>query len=133
MSDHYHALVWIDHHQAKIYQFNALDFERSIVSSTDPHLHLHHKANTVGSGHASVDRAFLERVAQALAHSGAILITGPANAKNELAAHLGQHHPELAKRVSGVEPLDHPTDGQLLSLGRRFFKADDRMHWQART
>jgi len=87
MSDHYHALVWIDHHQAKIYQFNALDFERSIVSSTDPHLHLHHKANTIGSGHASVDRGFLERVAQAVAQSGAILITGPANAKNEFAAY----------------------------------------------
>ena len=132
MSDHYHALVWIDHHEAKIFQFNVADFERSTVQSSDPHVHVHHKANTVGSGHASVDHAFLERVAQAIAHSGAILITGPANAKNELAAHLGQHHPDLAKRVSGVESLDHPSDGELRSLARRYFKAEDRMHWQSR-
>lgn len=133
MSDHYHALIWIDHHEARIYQFNALEFDRSRIRSSDPHLHLHHKANTVGSGHADVDHAFLERVGQAVGHSGAILITGPGTAKNELAAHLERTHPDIAKRVSGTESLDHPTDGELLALGRRFFLADDRMHWQART
>jgi hypothetical protein len=40
-------------------------------------------------------------------------------------------HPELARKVSAVEPLDHPTDGELLALARKFFKADDRMHPQS--
>ena len=132
MSAHYHALVWIDHHQAKIYHFDATEVERTRVESSDPHVHLHHRANTVGSGHAAVDQDFLERVCQALASSGAILITGPASAKNELAAHIEHRHPQLAGRVSGIESLDHPTEGQLLALARRFFKADDRMHWQLR-
>lgn len=131
MSEHYHALVWIDHHEAKIFQFNAAEVDRSRVRSHHPHQHIHHKANAGDSGHAPVDEEFLERVAQAIMHAGAILITGPANAKKELAAHIERVHPDLGKRVSGVETLDHPSDGELLALARKFFRADDRMHPQS--
>lgn len=132
MSDHYHAVVWIDHQQAKIFHFDAEAVDRDTVRSSHPHQHLHHKANTPGSGHVGAEPAFLERVAQALAGAGAILITGPASAKQELAAHIARAHPQLSARISGVEALDHPSDGQLLALARRFFWADDRMHAQLR-
>jgi stalled ribosome rescue protein Dom34 len=130
MSDHYHAIVWIDHQQAKVFQFNATEVDSTSVRSSHPHQHIHHKANAGDSGHVSVDHEFFERVAQALMHAGAILITGPANAKQELLAHIERAHPELGKRISGTETLDHPSDGQLIALARKFFKADDRMHSQ---
>jgi stalled ribosome rescue protein Dom34 len=130
MSEHYHALVWIDHQEARIFQFNAAEVDSATVRSDHPHQHIHHKANTRDSGHAPVDEAFLERVAQAIMRAGAILITGPASAKKELAAHIERVHPDLGKRISGVETLDHPSDGELVALARKFFKADDRMHWQ---
>jgi len=132
MSDHYHAVVWIDHQQAKIFHFDAEAVDRSTVRSSHPHQHLHHKANTRGSGHVSLEPAFLEQVAQALSGAGAILITGPAGAKQELAAHIARAHPQLSARISAVEALDHPSDGELLALARRFFRADDRMHSQLR-
>jgi hypothetical protein len=69
-------------------------------------------------------------VIEALAHTGAILITGPGNAKSEFRNYIAEHRTELAKRVSGVEALDHPTDPELIALARKFFKADDRMHVQ---
>jgi stalled ribosome rescue protein Dom34 len=131
MSEHYHALVWIDHHEARIFQFNATDVDSTTVRSAHPHQHIHHKANTRGSGHAQVEEGFLERVTQALMRAGAILITGPANAKKELVEHIERVHPELGKRISGVETLDHPSDGELVALARRFFRADDRMHSQS--
>lgn len=130
MSEHYHALVWIDHQEAKIFHFNATAVDSTTVRSAHPHQHIHHKANTRGSGHAAVDNEFLERVAQAITHAGAVLITGPANAKKELAAYIEQRHADVAKRISGIETLDHPSDGELLALARRFFRADDRMHTQ---
>jgi stalled ribosome rescue protein Dom34 len=130
MSQHYHALVWIDHHEAKVFHFDATDVEHTTVHSSHPHQHLHHKANSGDSGHAPVDKGFLERVAECIAQAGAVLITGPASAKTELAAHIGRTSPELAKRISGVEPMDHPTDGELVAFARSFFKADDRMHSQ---
>jgi stalled ribosome rescue protein Dom34 len=131
MTSHYHALVWIDHREAKVFQFNATEVDRAIVRSTHPDQHIHHKANAGDSGHAPVDQEFLKRVAQALSHAGAILITGPANAKTELVSYIKRVQPQLAERISGVETLDHPTDGALVALARTFFKADDRMHPQS--
>lgn len=130
MLDHYHAVVWIDHHEAKIFHFSAADFDGATIRSSQPHQHLHHKANPIGSGHEPVDHAFLERVAKALDVSGAVLITGPAGAKHELAGYIAKAHPPLAARISAVETLDHPTDGEIVALARKFFRSDDRMHDQ---
>jgi stalled ribosome rescue protein Dom34 len=130
-ASHFHALVWIDHHEAKVFHFNATDSQRTVVASTNPSLHVHHKANSGDSGHARVDTDFLENVVQALGQAGAILITGPASAKTELSSHIKRKHPAVASRISAVETSDHPTDGELVAHGRTFFKADDRMHWQS--
>ncbi len=100
------------------------------MHSTHSHENLHHKANSIDSGHAPVDKIFLEAVAHALPAAGPILIAGPGTAKKELQTHLLHRHREVAARVSDVQPLDHPTDGELLAFGRRFFDADDRMHAQ---
>jgi hypothetical protein len=64
--------------------------------------------------------------------AGTILITGPAGAKQELLTYLTEQQPGMAARVAGVEPLDHPTDGELVAFARKFFKAADRMHSQFR-
>lgn len=130
MSEHFHVLVWIDHQIAKILNFNADEASTAIVRSARGVQHLHHKANSGDSGHVSVDTEFLERVAHALQAAGAVVVTGPASAKGELLAHIKSKHPELAKRLSGVATLDHPTDGELLAFGREYFRADDRMHSQ---
>ena len=132
MSDLYHAIVWIDHQQAKVFKFDATQIDSTVVRSTHPHQHIHHKANAGDSGHAPVDTAFLKRVAENLADTGTILITGPANAKSELKTWLEQHQPAVAARIAAVEPLDHPSDGELLALARKFFKTADRMHSQRR-
>ena len=130
MSEHFHYMVWMDHEIAKIISFNAAQVTRSVVHSTRGKQHLHHKANSGDSGHVGVDTNFLDRIARALQPAGAVLITGPAGAKLELVRRIQQKHTELSARVSAVETLDHPTDGELLAFGRRFFRADDRMHPQ---
>lgn len=122
----HHTLVWIDHREAKLFHFDATDVERTVIRSAHPDQHIHHKANSPDSGHAGVDVDFLKRVTQAIAATDSILITGPANAKVELAAYIRDTQPELGANIRGVEPLDHPTDGELLNLGRRFFRPEDR-------
>jgi len=131
MSSHYHVVVWLDHRETKVFKFNATDVDHTTVRSSHPDQHIHHKANSGDSGHAPVDSEFFKRVAQAIAQAGAILITGPANAKTELVAYIKKAQPHLAERISGVEALDHLSDGALVALARSFFKADDRMHSQA--
>jgi stalled ribosome rescue protein Dom34 len=131
MSRHFHAIVWIDHQEAKIFEFDAAAVDPRVVRTHNTGRHLQHKANVPGSGHHGVDREFFERVLDALEGVGAILITGPGGAKLELQNYMNEHRPQVAQRVAAIETLDHPTDAQLVALGRKFFKADDRMRPQA--
>lgn len=130
MSSHYHAVVWIDHREARVFHFNTLESEKTLVRSEHPHQNIHHKANAGDSGHAPVDNEFLRRVVLTLGQAGAILVTGPSSAKAELVAYIKREQPGLEERISAIETLDHPSDGELLGHARKFFKADDRMHAQ---
>lgn len=128
MSDYYHAVVWIDHHQAKVFHFGREGAEKLVIHPDKPSRQVHHKANSIGSGHSKADHEFLHEVAMAIADAGSVLITGPSTAKTELMKHLSGHDPKVFKLVRAVETVDHPSDGQLLAYARKYFKADDRMH-----
>jgi hypothetical protein len=124
---HFHAVVWIDHHEAKVFHFSPTDVEKLELRPDHPTRHIHHKANSIGSGHAAEDQNFLEAVTGSIADAGAVLITGPANAKTELVKHISTHHPQLMKIVVGIESVDHPSDGELVAHARHYFTAEDLM------
>jgi stalled ribosome rescue protein Dom34 len=124
---HYHAAIWIDHAQAKVYSLNRDTANEWRLRPHDQHVHLHHKAGLGDSGRAPQDQHYFHHVADAVKDAGEILITGPGTARTELMHHLQKHDPAVAKKVVGVEALDHPSDGQLLAFARKFFKASDQM------
>src|SRR5271154_766103 len=103
---HYHAVIWIDHLEARIFHFGSTDVERLVLQPDNPTRHIHHKANSIGSGHASPDHDYLQAVAESVADAGAVLITGPANAKTELADNIRSHDPALAKKMTRIEALN---------------------------
>jgi stalled ribosome rescue protein Dom34 len=126
----HHTVVWMDHREAHIISF---DLEREVESRVHAHhtpAHLHHKANTRGSDQAPVDQTFLKDIVEAVKHSGYILLTGPANAKNEWCKFAESHYPQVFQKIVGIEALDHPSDGQLVAVARKFMRASDRMHSQ---
>ena len=110
-----------------MFHFSPADVERLVLHPDNPTRHIHHKANSIGAGHAAEDQAFLHAVVQSVADAGAILITGPANAKTELVKHIHEHDPGLMKKIAGVETVDHPSDGKLVAYARHYFKAEDLM------
>ena len=124
---HYHAVVWIDHHEARVFHFNPTDVDKLVLHPDNPTKHLHHKSGSIGAGHAAADEEFLHAVAQSIADAGAVLITGPANAKNDLVKHIERHDPKLMKLIAGVESVDHPSDAQLVAHARHYLAASDRM------
>jgi stalled ribosome rescue protein Dom34 len=124
---HYHAVIWIDHREARVFHFSPTDVERLVIHPDHPTKHIHHKANSIGSGHAPADHEYLHTVAESVADAGAVLITGPADAKTQLVEHIRTHDPELAKIIAGVEAVDHPSDAQLVAHARTYLKATDRM------
>lgn len=130
MSKHFHAVIWIDHHEARVFHFGPAEVDQLVLHPEHPTRHIHHKANSIGSGHAAEDHAFLHAVAQSVAEAGAVLITGPANAKTELVKHIHRHEPNLMNAIAAVETVDHPSDAALVAYARRYFQAADRMRPQ---
>jgi hypothetical protein len=126
---HIHAVVWIDHHEAKIFRFDSEVSEAThhVVRDEQSPPHLHHKANSIGSGHVPVNHAYLEKVASDISDAKAILIVGPSSAKHELYKHLEQHHHALLTLIAGVETMDHPGDGPLLAHAAQSFLAAARL------
>jgi stalled ribosome rescue protein Dom34 len=124
---HYHAVIWIDHREARVFHFNPMDVEKLVLHPDHPTKHIHHKANEIGSGHATADNDFMHAVAASVANAGAVLITGPGNAKSQLVKHIDQHDAKLMTNIAGVETVDHPSDGELVAHARHYLMASDRM------
>jgi len=130
MSGHYHAIIWIDHHEARVFHFGQTEVDRLVLRPDNPTRHIHHKAQSIGSGHAPEDQDFLHQVTESIEHAGAVLITGPANAKTELVKHIHHHDPGLIDIIAGVETVDHPSDGALVAYAKHYFKGADLMRPQ---
>jgi hypothetical protein len=128
--DFNHAVVWIDHHVARIMHFDRERWTLVTVHPRDAHSHLHHKANAIDSGHLPEDQHYLHDVVKAIGNVEFILITGPANEKLELYKHIERHDAAMRSRIAAVQPLDHPSDGELLSHALAYFHAEGRMRAQ---
>jgi len=78
MTTRNHAIVWIDHLTARVFYVGVTGVDEVVLHAHLSTEHLHHKANSIGSGHVADDPRFLDEVAAALAQSSEILIIGPA-------------------------------------------------------
>jgi hypothetical protein len=120
------AIVWIDHAQARMIKLDDDTWVTNVIRPQGGTPHLHHKANSIDDGHAPENQAYFHAVGKALEGVGAVLVTGPANAKTELMKHITRHDPALLGKVSAIQTVDHPTDGQLVDLARHHFASIDR-------
>ncbi|MBG52469.1 MAG: translational machinery protein [Alphaproteobacteria bacterium] len=127
MSHHFHAVIWIDHHEARILEFDASDVNAATVRPHHAAKHLHVKSGSASSWRASEDPKFFDDVSARLSGIHEILLVGPANAKLAFLKHLQKRHATVAEKIVGVETVDHPSDGQLVHYARNYFKNADRM------
>ena len=121
MTVHNHAVVWIDHRLAKIFFLGLDAADELTIHSELSSDHLHHKAHTVGSGNVHEDSTFFPRIDEALQHSEAVLIVGPGNEKTLLLKHLKEIKHSHTARELRAQACDHPTDREIIALGRRHF------------
>jgi stalled ribosome rescue protein Dom34 len=122
MPSHFHAIVWIDHAQAKVFHIGLSGEDEVVLHPHMPTRHLHHKANSIGSGHVGFDKEFLAQVMNAVSDAGEILIIGPAGAKTELARFIREKHPDIGNRIVAVQAADHPTDREIVAFAKQYFK-----------
>jgi stalled ribosome rescue protein Dom34 len=124
---HIHAVIWLDHLSARIVSFSLETSDTIDIESDRDDRRVHRKSGVPGSGHAADDRALFDRIVAALDDVPAILVTGPGTAKKAFVQHLEERYPDIARRVVGVETLDHPSPGELHAFGRAYFKRVDRL------
>jgi stalled ribosome rescue protein Dom34 len=122
MQHHFHAVVWIDHLQARIFHLGLTGLDEIVLHPHMPTGHIHHKANSIGSGHVHESEEFLKQVLDAVSDAGEILILGPAGTKVELAKYIREHNPAVGGRIVAVEAADHPSDPQIVAYAKRHFK-----------
>ena len=121
MTVHNHAVVWIDHRVSKIFYLGLEAVDEQTIHADLASEHLHHKANTIGSGRALEDPAFFQRIDEALQNSQAVLIVGPGNEKNLLLRYFAEGPGSCKSREIHAEACDHPSDREIIALGRRHF------------
>jgi hypothetical protein len=115
---HRRAVVWIDHLKAKIFEMGLTGVSSSEVHAHLSSSHLHHHANVIGSGHAEQDPKFLAAIAKAVEACDDVLILGPGIEKTTLMHYLQSARPKLVLRL---ESSDHPSDDEIIALGRQHF------------
>lgn len=141
----FHAIVWMDRNEAHVIMFDREHIasqkikSRSHHKSTGGHVGSHGGKQARGDvasargghspqgGHPTADDAFYHSVADALKGVHEILVTGPAQAKDEFRAHCARHDKEVDKAIVGVVASDHPSDGQLVAMAKQYFMKHDKM------
>jgi stalled ribosome rescue protein Dom34 len=114
----FHAVVWLDHSEAHVLMFDREHVEAQRIKSRSHHKH---------QGKDKHDPAFFPAIVAALAGTHEVLLTGPGAARNELRDWCTAHHPAVAKAIVDSIAADHPTDGQLVALARKYFARFDNM------
>ena len=115
---HRRAVIWVDHLTAKIFTMGLTGVSASVVRAHLSSSHLHHHANSIGSGHVEPDPGFLSAIQKAVEACDDVLIIGPGTEKAALKQHLESQNSKIRLLL---ESSDHPTDDEIVAIGRKHF------------
>ena len=117
--------LWIDHHEAKVFQLDGATSDKETIPSAKQHVHRHPKSQeTRTHNHPDDEPWYFDQVIAALEGDDEILIVGPSVTKLHFLRYVQKHAPTVAAHVVGIESADHPTDKQLIAHIRHYFHGD---------
>ena len=109
-----YAVVWTDHHNAQVVQFDDEQVQASNVRA-----HKHPTAQH-GSG-VRAEHEFFADVCTALDGIEQVLVTGSHTAVADFRHYADKHRPQTAARIVAYEVVDHLSENQLVALARAHF------------
>jgi len=115
-----HAVLLIDRQHAQVLR---LQGDATQVQKFKAH---QHHTRQHGS-QVRTEHEFFATVCDSLLDIKEVLVTGSHQAQADFRHYVDKHRPAFAPRIAGWETVDHPTEGQLAALARKFFVAHDRM------
>lgn len=114
--------IWLDSHEAKIYQFSPNGLTKTVKKLHGPvhHAEVHGMNHTKSQGDA---QKFYQEVIDGLdpVKFPQWLIVGPGLAHVHFQHLLNKSYPQLAKCVVAVEPMQNLTDNQIVAYAKNFF------------
>lgn len=113
------SVVWIDREHARFFHFSDDRMERKNIKLRHAEHHTHARDGL--DRDREEPQLFLEAAGE-LTGSDKILILCPGVAKHHFQTYLAEHQPFVAKKIAGVETVDHPSDGQIAAMAKRFFE-----------
>jgi hypothetical protein len=108
----------MDHAEAHVLMFDREHMDAERIRSRSHHAH---------QGKGGPDPEFFPAIAAALAGTHEVLLAGPGSARDEFRAWCASHQAAIARTIVDSVAADHPTDGQMVALARRYFARHDRM------
>ena len=91
----FHAVVWLDHHQAEILQFDPEHVQASKIKSRTNHTRTH------GNG-VRTEHEFHAHVCEALLGVPEVLVTGSQTSLKDFQHYVDKHRPALARTSSAT-------------------------------
>jgi hypothetical protein len=116
----FHAVVWLDHAQAQVLQFDAEHVQAQKVKA-----HTHY--TTQHGSAVRTQHEFYGELCGALQGISEVLVTGPKQGLADFRHYVEKHRTAIAKHIVGYETVDHPSENQLVALARHYFLRYDRM------
>lgn len=115
-----HAVVFVDHQQAQVLQFDAAHVQAQKIKARSHHTKQH-------GSQVRTEHEFFAHVCDALEGIAEVLAVGPHTGITDFQHYVKKHRPALAPKIVATQTVDHPSDNQLVALARQFFLRHDRM------
>jgi stalled ribosome rescue protein Dom34 len=116
----FHAVAWVDHHAAQVFQFDASQVLAQQVREHARYTRQH------GSGVRS-EHEFFGEVCNALKGITQVLVTGSRMAQADFRHYVEKHRPEVAGQIVGWETAERMSTNELVALARRYFSMHEGM------
>ncbi len=118
-----HALVWLDHHHAKVMR---------VGGDTHAVTQLHDEKHDTRQHNSGVrtQHEFFGAVCDALAAFDQVVVAGSGQVQTDFRHYVTKHRSALLPALIGWETVNHPTDPELIALATTVFHAHDRMTGQ---
>lgn len=116
----FHAVVWIDHQEAHVLQFDPEHVQASKVKASS-------RATRQHGSRVRTEHEYFAHVCDALEGIAEVLVTGSKTAQADFRHYVEKHRAKLTAHIAGYETVDHPSENQLVAMARKYFLKHDRM------
>jgi len=108
----------MDHQNAHVLMFDREHVQAERIQSRSTHSH---------QGKHVDSKSYYAEIGQGLAGVHEVLLTGPGTARTEFRTWCEAHAKGCAHAIIDSVASDHPTDPQLVAMGRQYFLKFDKM------